>query len=266
LALSLDDLRHDLRAETDALLDLLRPLSESEWRIDTPAEGWRIADQITHLAYFDEAAALAAVDPARFTADAALLLETGMDFPDRLAVEFRVLTGRQVIAWFERVRAELIRRTAGLEPSTRVPWYGPSMSLTSLLTARLMETWAHGQDVADALGRHPAPTARLRHVAHIGIGARPFSYQVRGLEVPGAPVRVELSAPDGSLWTWGPPEAADQVCGDAFEFCRVVTQRQHLADTSLQVLGDDALEWMQIAQAFAGAPGPGRPARAEQVA
>jgi uncharacterized protein (TIGR03084 family) len=266
LGLSLDDLRHDLREETDALLALLRPLTDTEWRSDTPAEPWTVTDQITHLAYFDEAATLALFDPARFEADAAQLMSTGMDFPDRLARRFRALTGRQVLAWFERVRAELIDRTAGAEPSRRVPWYGPSMSLASLLTARLMETWAHGQDVADALGRHPEPTARLRHVAHLGIGARPFSYRVRGLEVPTTPIRVELSAPDGSAWTWGPAEAVDQVRGDAFEFCRVVTQRQNLADTSLQVVGDDAQGWMQIAQAFAGAPGPGRPARVERVA
>jgi uncharacterized protein (TIGR03084 family) len=266
LGLSLDELRRDLREESAALLALVRPLTENEWRTDTPADGWTITDQISHLAYFDEAASLAAFDPDRFNADAARLMETGLDFPDRLAVEFRVMTGRQVLAWFERVRAELVERTATLEPSTRVPWYGPSMSVASLMTARLMETWAHGQDIADALGLQPEPTARLRHVAHIGIGARPFSYRVRGLAVPAAPVRIELSAPDGALWTWGPAEAADQVIGDAFEFCRVVTQRQHLADTSLRVVGDDAQGWMRIAQAFAGAPGAGRPARAEQVA
>jgi uncharacterized protein (TIGR03084 family) len=266
LGLSFAELRRDLRAESAALLGLVRPLNETEWRADTPADGWTIADQISHLAYFDEAASLAAFDPDRFAADAAVLMETGLDFPDRLAAEFRVLMGRQVLAWFERVRAELIERTAMLEPSTRVPWYGPSMSVASLMTARLMETWAHGQDVADALGMTPEPTARLRHVAHIGIGARPFSYRVRGLEVPAAPVRIELAGPDGVLWTWGPADAEDRVIGDAFEFCRVVTQRQHLADTSLWVVGHDAQGWMQIAQAFAGAPGPGRPARAEQVA
>jgi uncharacterized protein (TIGR03084 family) len=140
------------------------------------------------------------------------------------------------------------------------------MSLASLLTSRIMETWAHGQDVADALGVKTEPTARLRHVAHIGVGARPFSYSIRGLATPTTPLRVELCAPDGGLWVWGPADAADQVVGDAFEFCRVVTQRQHLADTSLQVVGEHANGWMQIAQAFAGAPGPGRPAEAEQVA
>jgi uncharacterized protein (TIGR03084 family) len=263
---TLDDLCQDLGAETAALLDLIRPLTETQWRTDTPADGWTIADTVGHLAYFDESAALSACDPDGFNAQAAVLMERGMDFPDRLVLEFRALTGRQVMAWFERVRAELIDRSATLSTSTRVPWYGPSMSLASLLTSRIMETWAHGQDVADALGVKTEPTARLRHVAHIGVGARPFSYSIRGLATPTTPLRVELYAPDGGLWVWGPEDAADQVVGDAFEFCRVVTQRQHLADTSLQVVGADANGWMQIAQAFAGAPGSGRSAETERVA
>jgi uncharacterized protein (TIGR03084 family) len=255
----LDDLCRDLDAESAELLALVRPLSESQWRTDTPAAGWTIVDQLTHLAFFDQAATLAAVDPDRFSLEVAAQLATGMDFPDRIAAQYRELTGGQVLGWFERARAELLARAATLDPADRVPWYGPPMSVASLLTARLMETWAHGQDVADALHVRPQPTARLRHVAHLGIGARPFSYRVRGIEPPSAPIRVELDAPDGSVWTWGPTDASDRVTGDAFEFCRVVTQRQHLADTSVRVVGDAAAGWMQIAQAFAGAPGPGRP-------
>jgi uncharacterized protein (TIGR03084 family) len=120
-----------------------------------------------------------------------------------------------------------------------------------------METWAHGQDVVDAVGAERAPTARLRHVAHIGVSARPFSYAIRRLELPDVPIHVSLRAPDGDTWQWGEP-AADHVSGDALEFCWVVTQRRHLGDTSLRIEGDAAQEWMHIAQAFAGAPGSGR--------
>ena len=73
-----------------------------------------------------------------------------------------------------------------------MPWYGPAMGARSFITARLMETWAHGQDVVDALGVERTPTDRLRHVAHIGVGARPFSYVANGREPNPAPVRVEL--------------------------------------------------------------------------
>src|SRR5471030_2930782 len=90
----------------------------------------------------------------------------------------------------------------GLDPHDRVPWFGPPMGALSFVSARLMETWAHGQDVADALGAIRVPTARLRHIAHLGVRARPFSYVVRGLEVPGDVVSVELVGPSGERWEW----------------------------------------------------------------
>jgi uncharacterized protein (TIGR03084 family) len=136
------------------------------------------------------------------------------------------------------------------------------MSLASSITARIMETWAHGQDIADALGVTREPTARLRHIAHIGVGARAYSFQVRERPAPEQPIRVELTAPDGGRWAWGPEDAEDCVTGEALDFCLVVTQRRHLDETKLVVSGADAQAWMHIAQAFAGAPGPGRPARA----
>jgi uncharacterized protein (TIGR03084 family) len=122
-----------------------------------------------------------------------------------------------------------------------------------------METWAHGQDVADALGVTRRPTARLRHVAHLGVRARPFSYVVRGLEVPAEAVRVELTGPSGERWEWDTDAPAGLIEGPALDFCLVVTQRRHLADTALTVRGAAASEWLAIAQAFAGPPGAGRP-------
>jgi uncharacterized protein (TIGR03084 family) len=132
------------------------------------------------------------------------------------------------------------------------------MGMVSFVTARLMETWAHGQDVVDGLGVVREPTARLRHVAEIGVRARPWSFAVRGRPVPEAPVRVELTLPDGSRWAAGPEDAADVVRGTALDFCLVVTQRRHPADVSLAVSGPVAREWISIAQAFAGPPGAGR--------
>jgi len=139
-----------------------------------------------------------------------------------------------------------------------VPWYGPPMSAASKITARLMETWAHGQDVADALGRTRVATDRLRHVAHIGVGARPFSYAINGRELPADPVRVELIGPSGDQWTWGDPDAANVVRGSALDFCLVITQRRHRDDTDVVAEGPLADEWLAIGQAFAGPPGTGR--------
>jgi uncharacterized protein (TIGR03084 family) len=153
---------------------------------------------------------------------------------------------------------------ATADPSHRIPWFGPPMGVLSFVSARLMETWAHGTDVADALGIARKPTDRLRHVAHLGVRARPFSYLVRGLEVPPGRIDVVLTSPSGEVWTFtagtsAAPEPAASVAGPALDFCLVVTQRRNLVDTHLAVHGDLASEWMTLAQAFAGPPGPGRP-------
>ncbi len=246
----------DLAAESAVTRALVARLDEAGWHTPTPAVGWDIADQISHLAYFDEVTVSSATDPERFTAELAAAADT-VD-PDTIAARFRGRTGAQLLEWFDTARAELIGTFARLDPRARLPWFGPAMSAASSLTARIMETWAHTQDVADALGATRAPTARLRHVAHIGVGARTFSYAVRGKIPPEAPVRVELTGPDGDLWTWGPQDAEDRVTGPALDFCLLVTQRRHRDDLALAVEGPAAAEWMAIAQAFAGAPGPGR--------
>jgi uncharacterized protein (TIGR03084 family) len=166
-----------------------------------------------------------------------------------------------LLAWFQAARKSLLDGYAAADPARRLPWYGPDMGVASSVTARLMETWAHGQDIADALGVTREPTARLRHVAHIGIRALPYSFTVRGLPVPADLIRVELGAPDTSRWTWGPAAATNRITGSALDFCLVVTQRRHRDDTDLVVTGETARSWIAIAQAFAGPAGPGRARR-----
>jgi len=249
----------DLAAETADLDAMLAPVPAAAWRTPTPAAGWTIADQVSHLAFFDEAATRSATDPAGFRADSAALTALGDHFPDQVAARFRELPGTDLLAWFRRARAEYLATFGAIDPGARLPWYGPDMSPASSVTARLMETWAHGLDIADALGVTRAPTARLRHIAHLGVRTMGFSFALRGLPAPDRPVRVDLSAPDGTTWTWGPPEAADRVTGPALDFCLLVTQRRHRADTAVRATGPVAGQWLDVAQAFAGPPGPGRP-------
>ncbi|HEX3713870.1 MAG TPA: TIGR03084 family metal-binding protein, partial [Trebonia sp.] len=165
---------------------------------------------------------------------------------------------REVLAWFDRSRTELTEAFRTADPDSRLPWFGPAMSPASSVTARLMETWAHGTDILDTFGIDRVPTTRLRHIADLGIRALRYTYAVNGLERPGDPIRVELAAPDGQRWTWGPDGARDRVAGDALDFCLVVTQRRHRDDTGLDVRGPVAAQWIAIAQAFAGPAGPGR--------
>ena len=200
-----------------------------------------------------------ALRPEQFKAELAEAEASGGINPDAIAVRFRDRTGSQLLDWFDTARAELLNTFKNLDPRARLPWFGPAMSAASSLTARIMETWAHTQDIADALGVTREPTDRLRHVAHIGVGARAFSYAVHGKSVPAAEIRVELTGPDGTAWTWGPAEADNRVSGPALDFCLLVTQRRHRNDLALDIEGPAAIEWMAIAQAFAGAAGTGRP-------
>jgi uncharacterized protein (TIGR03084 family) len=251
----------DLEAESAAFDAMIAPLSAAEYLLPTPAEGWCISDQVSHLAFFDEAALLAATDPSRFTIEAAQMMARDAEFPGEVAVRYRATPGPELRVWLQRARRDLLAGFAAIEPGRRLPWYGPDMSAASSVTARLMETWAHGQDVADALEISRPPTARLRHIAHIGVSTIGFSFLLRGLPVPDQPIRVELTAPDGSTWTWGPASADNVVRAPAQDFCLVVTQRRHPADTSVVAAGPLAAQWIAIAQAFAGAPGPGRQPR-----
>jgi uncharacterized protein (TIGR03084 family) len=265
----------DLVAETEVLTGMLAPLDDPAWERPTPAPGWAIRDQVSHLAYFDDAATLAATDPDRFRAETAALTARpdmrGAALSEQIAGQYRQLPAAELREWLSRARAEYVRVLGGLDARTRLPWYGPDMSAASSVTARLMETWAHGQDVADALGVRRPATARLRHVAHLGVATLGFSFLLNGRGVPAAPVRirngrgvpaapvrVELAGPDGETWSWGPSGTPDSVTGPALDFCLAVTQRRHVDDLRLRVTGPVAAEWMSIAQAFAGPPGPGR--------
>ena len=200
-----------------------------------------------------------ALEPEKFKAELAQAEASGGINPDTIAARFRDRSGAQLLDWFEVARAGLLNTFRNLDPRARLPWFGPPMSAASSLTARIMETWAHTQDIADALGVTREPTSRLRHVAHIGVGARTFSYAVNGQTLPAAAVRVELTGPDGDVWTWGPEDAPDRVTGPALDFCLLVTQRRHRDDLALVIEGPAAIEWMSIAQAFAGEAGTGRP-------
>lgn len=249
----------DLVAEHEALDRVLGQVEN--WDMPTPAEGWSVRDTVSHLWFFDQRALLALTDAEAFAADAAELMAAGGT--DASVVPGRHVTPPALHAHWRHDRARLIAHARTVDPSTRVPWYGPAMGARSFITARLMETWAHGQDVVDAVaailpGVERPATERLRHIAHIGVRARPFSYLVNQIEMPDTEVYVGLDAPDGSLWEWGDPSSSDAVRGPALDFCLLVTQRRHRSDLRLEATGPAATQWMSIAQAFAGPPGGGR--------
>ena len=254
--IDLDALRADLADEHEELDAVVSGLDPSTWDTPTPAPGWSIRDQISHLAFFDEQAHLAVTDREAFTASLAGITDVDSFVNDPL-VRTRALPPTEVLEWWRTARRSMLEAFGAADPGERVPWFGPPMSLGSFISARLMETWAHGQDVVDALGKERAPSSRLRHIAHLGVRARPNSYAANGKTAPEEQIRVELQAPDGETWRWN-EAASDNVVGPALDFCLVVTQRRHIDDTDLVVEGDLAHEWMSIAQVFAGPPGAGR--------
>ncbi len=251
----LDRVRVDLASEQAALDAIVVGASDGEWHRATPSPGWNVADQIAHLAYFDESAALAASDPDGFAAHRddliAGAIELGVD--EFTLRPFRSLAPKDVLASWRGARADLAGATASLDEQQRLPWYGPTMSARSFLAARLMETWAHGTDVASALGVRLTPTDRLYHVADLGYRTRRWSYQVRGEEPPVKEVHVSLLGPGSETWTWGPTDADQWIEGSAEEFCLVATQRRHVDDTSLSA-SELGYHWLVRAQVFAGAP------------
>jgi uncharacterized protein (TIGR03084 family) len=253
----IDGIRRDLRAEHDALDDVVAGLDESGWDTATPAPGWSVRDQISHLTFFDEEATLAASDPDAFLVR---LTEAANDidgYMNGCLEKGRAMRPAEVLEWWRGSRGRMLDVFGDVDPSVRVPWYGPPMSLASFITARLMETWAHGQDVVDAVGIEREATERMRHIVFIGVRARQNSYVAHGMEMPAGDVRVELKSPDGDTWSFGSSDE-DVVTGSAEDFCLVVTQRRHPEDTDLVVTGPLAEEWISIAQAFAGPPGEGR--------
>jgi uncharacterized protein (TIGR03084 family) len=278
-AVIMAELCAELEAEQRALDARLAGADGAAWSTPTPALGWDVRDQVSHLCFFDQAALVALTDPPAFGRHAQGLLEQlaggSQSGPPPDVALGRSLAGAELLErWRGAREAARVAAMAAAEadPKTRVPWYGPPMSLASFVTARLMETWAHGTDVADALGYPPVVSDRLRHVCLIGIKARPYAFDVHERVDPGDPVRFDVVAPDegrpgpaggagpagGIHWTWGPEDATDRVTGSALDLALVFTQRRHLSDTDLVVEGRAAQAWMEIAQAFAGPAGPGR--------
>jgi uncharacterized protein (TIGR03084 family) len=250
----------DLDEESTEVDRLVADLPADRWALPTPSAGWTIAHQVAHLAWTDHSSTLAITDASAFQEALAAAAADPATFVDRGAAEFLAEPASLLIRWREG-RTTLVQALTAVPTGAKIPWYGTAMSPVSMATARIMETWAHGLDIADALAITRRPSARLRHIAHLGHRTFAHSFQANGRPSPREPVHLSLTAPDGSLWTFGPEDAADRVSGPALDFCLLVTQRRHRDDLALAATGSAATDWLDVAQAFAGLPGTGRAAR-----
>ncbi|EON22459.1 MULTISPECIES: TIGR03084 family metal-binding protein [Nocardioides] len=247
----------DLTAEGDVLDALVADLDEAGWRTPTPAPGWDVATQISHLAWTDEVAVKAATDKEAWDEAVVLAIADPTGFVDTEAIAGAEAAPADLLARWRSGRTAL-RETLAAFDGGKMPWFGPPMSPTSMATARLMETWAHSLDVHDALGVTPEPSDRIRHVAHLAVRTRDFSFVTQDLVPPSAEFRIDLVSPSGNVWSFGPEDAEQTVTGSALDLCLLATQRVNRADTDLVATGPDADRWLDIAQCFAGPPGEGR--------
>jgi len=215
---NLAEIIDDVQAEQASLAEVLEGLAAEDWDRPSHAPGWSVRDHVSHLAYFDEGATRAIRDPEAFTAEVSEAMQTGKNIEGRYLARGREVAPVGVLDWWRTASSALIDAARSVDPDARVPWYGPGMSAASFVTARLMETWSHGLDVLDGVGITRPDTDRLRHVAYLGVRTRAYSYSIRGMEQPAAPVLVELTSPSGEKWVFGDPEAGDVIRGMATDF------------------------------------------------
>lgn len=254
----------DFREESEALFALLEPLEDEDWERKTQFKEWTINDVIAHLHFGNYLADLSLQDSAVFADFVRRWMAEGRQRGNHMAATHLWLDGAKNRALLKRWREfyrEMTDRFVVTDPKQRVKWVGPDMSVRSSITARLMETWAHGQAVYDLLGQVRKEEDRIQNIAVLGVNTFGWTFTNRGLPVPMDPPYLRLTAPSGAIWEWNPPAQSENcIKGKAVEFCQVVTQVRSIVDTTLQVSGETATSWMSIAQCFAGPPeNPPRP-------
>jgi len=245
----------DLRAEADELHAFLETLGEADWKRPTRFMQWTPWDVVAHLHFFDLFSMLALEGDDAFAAKRDEFVKEFLGGATNAEIARRELgqlgPAELLGRWRDTCHA-MATQLGESDPKRRLPWFGPDMGVRMFTTARLMETWAHGQEVYDLMRVERTHTDRIKHIATIGMKTFGWTFVNRGLEVPGAPPYVRLVAPSGEIWEWNEPSESERISGDALDFCQVVTQGRNIADTPLEVAGEIATRWMSIAQCFAG--------------
>ncbi len=253
------DVFADLTAEAAEVDQLLDGLSDEDWARPTPAPGWTVADQIAHLAFIFRLAGTAASDHETFQAmTSAVTAETFEAAVNGALAEFRNDPPEVLRNRWRAERDAAIKALAVVPPDRPVPWLVRPLPPAVLASAGMMECFAHGQDIADALGSTRTHTDRIWHLVWFATLTWDFGYQARGLPTPDTQFRFELAAPEGGTWEFGPAGAEQRITGPAEDFCLLVTRRRHRDDLAITATGDIAQAWLDIAQAYRGPAGAGR--------
>jgi uncharacterized protein (TIGR03084 family) len=252
------DVYADLKTEGEVLDKLIAGLDAAQWDTPTPAPGWTIKHQIAHLSSTARLAQISASDPEMF---AKVTAGAEKDFDgavDALLKPYLELSPADLLARWRTERGDATKALSVLPPAQMVPWVARQIPASALACAGLMELFAHGQDIHDALGAPREYTDRIGHLVWFGTRNRDFGYLVRGLTPPEAEFRYEITGPSGIVWEFGPADAENRITGPGVDFCMLVTRRRNRADLAIQATGAEADKWLDIAQSYRGSPGQGR--------
>lgn len=247
-----------LTAECDELDELLAGLDDQQWELPTPAPGWTIADQVAHLAATFKLAGLSPSDPEAFRA---LVGRLDPDFSvnvDNAMREFRSDSPEVLFSRWQAERTAAVKALAAVPGDQLVPWLVNPLPPAILAMAGMMEAFAHGQDILDALGIRRSRTDRIKFLVAFAVRTWDFGYLARDEPRPAAEFGFDITAPSGDQWQFGPPDATQRISGPAEDFCLLVTRRRHRDDLAVTAVGPDAEHWLDIAQAYRGPAGEGR--------
>ncbi|MEM7290880.1 MAG: TIGR03084 family metal-binding protein [Pseudomonadota bacterium] len=239
--------------ESEVLFDLVSSIDPEVFSVPTQFKQWTVNDILVHLHFWNLGADQSLNDPDEFKAmfdELFTALKAGRlrDHENGRVLERDL----ELLATWKDLFCDMGERWGKVDPKTRVKWAGPDMSARTSISARQMETWAHGQAIFDMVGKDRPESDRISNIVILGVNAFGWSHKVHGLDVPERMPKLWLNSPSGEIWKFG--ESDDLIEGSAVEFCQVVTQTRNIADTSLKVEGPDATRWMENAQCFAGPP------------
>ena len=239
----------DLAAEEERLEKILSGLDEAQWGSPSAAGGWTIADVVLHLAQSEEAAAATASHGTLRGALGTVAGET-TDARADAAVKMERAAPADVFARWQRARQAALAAMRAADPDQPVQWMVGTLKPATLATTRLAEHWAHGLDIAGPLGADFPDTDRLQHIAWLAHRTLPYALTLAG--EPAAPVRCELTAPDGEqVWRFGAADAESAITGPAGEFCRVAAQRLDPARSGLKASGPAGATALRLVRTYA---------------
>ncbi len=233
----------DLVAEQQSLDQYLQKIPVRDWNTPTAVEGWDIRDMVSHLAHFEELAALMVSGEAPPDTEGNALSDLLWEGVRR----GREIRPQDVIEWWRKGRARLIEPLSEMTASQPTPWFNGPVPAQTVAAHRLTETWAYGLDIYEAMNDEYEDTTRLRHICELGWAALADRFAEQGK--PFQPIRLEVIGPQYYKWVYGDENSPHLITGNAAEWARLAVHRLRLSETSLDFsteVAEHALEIVSI--------------------